>query len=577
MHLMNQMKTFLLFSAMLASIGSLAIPDASVFAQPPRMQNANLDFAASGFLMPPGSNPASAVQQAGMIGQRTGGPTQYAPAGYSQPMPSQSAPVSPTGVSQVGFFSGGSACSSGCCGGGGSCDSMDAYGSGNCVSGNCGSGNCGSGNCGPAGCGNMGGAYGGGYGGPFGMGMMPGGGGGGAYQQCDPILTGGIVGKMRGEGGSGGEKLSGLRHLCMFCRGSGCSACQSFRPAALLGCLASLKPYAEGGLCAQRWYDLSLEAVFLGHNAGGIGGPITSQGVGGPIVLSSGDAGATDLEAGVRLSGAIILGPGGNLELTYMGGHEWNGSATVSDPGARLFSFISDFGIEPGTAIIGEEGFDDTDRSLSQSISGSSKFHSGEINYRRRTVGPYCRFQGSWLAGLRYLRFDNGQLLSIRGQNNNAAADNGARFFAADASTKNDFFGAQIGGDLWWNLIPGVSLGTGLKGAWGQNDYSSRALVQSNSAGPGATPGQFAFANSDQDTTVMTEFELKSVYRLNHDWTFRSAYYLIAIEDVAQAGVDLTSLRNVASSSGTTLPDSTGGQLSSLVVQGFSFGAEYTW
>lgn len=567
MHSMNQTKTLLLFIAVTASIVGFVIPSASVLAQPPRMQNANLDFAASGYLMPPGSNPANAVRQAGMVGQMAGGPTQYAPAGYAQPVPSNTAPMqatigqatigqaapgqsAPTGVAQVGFFSGGSACDSGCCGGGG-CDSMMG---------------------GPQMHGPMFGQS-GGCGGPFGMGIMHGGCGGGSFQQCDPVLSGGLVGKMRGEGGSGGGELSGLRHICMFCRGGGCSACQGFRPSALLGALAALKPYSEAGLCAQRWYDLSAEALFLGHNFSG-NGALTSQGVGGPIVLNASDADANELEAGVRLSAAIILGPGGNLEVTYMGGQEWSGSATVADPTAQLFSFISDFGTILGA---GEPGFDDTDRSLSQSITGSSRFHSGELNYRRRTVGPYCRFQGSWLAGLRYLRFDNGQLLTILGEDNNTAADNGTRFFAADADTKNDFFGAQIGGDLWWNLIPGVSIGTGIKGAWGQNDFSSRTLIQSNSAGPGATPGQFLVENSDRDTTVMGEFEFKTMYRLNRDWTFRSAYYLIAMEDFAQAGLDVNSLTSVASTGAAALPTNTGEQISSLVVQGFSFGAEYTW
>jgi hypothetical protein len=551
---MKQMKTVFFSSAMLALIpvlaliGGLAIPAASVHAEPPRMQNADLDFAASGFVLPAGASgfDAGAVQLAAINQQMTsrsmGGPTQYAPASYAQPMPSQSAP---TGIAQVGFFSGGgSACDAGCCGGGG---------------------------CDAGGCDAMGG-----YGGPFGMGMMHGGYGGGVYQDCDPILTGGIVGKMRGECGCGadGQELSGLRHICMFCRGGGCSACQSFHPGALLGALAALKPYSEAGLCAQRWYDLSAEAVFLGHNASGIGGPVTSQGVGGPIVLSSGDTGATDLEAGVRLSAALIMGPGGNIEGTYLGGHEWDGSASVSDPTGQLYSFISDFGAQPGG---GDFGFDDTDRSLSQSLTASSKFHSGELNYRRRTVGPYCRFQGSWLAGLRYLRFDNGQGLTIRGENNNTAANNGPRFFSADAATKNSFFGAQIGGDLWWNMIPGVSLGVGAKGAWGQNDFQTAANITSNSAGPGATPGTLLFKNDDQDTTVMGEFEFKSVYRISHDWTFRSAYYVIAMDDFAQSDLDLASLRNVANQSSPTLPQTTGGQLSSLVVQGFSFGAEYTW
>ena len=569
MHFMNQMKTVFLSSAamalipVLALIGGLAIQDASVFAQPPRMQNADLDFAASGFLMPPGANPANAVQQAGMVGQMASGaaqfsptphsPTQFAPAGYNQPMPSQTAPVSPTGVSQVGFFSGGSACSSGCCGGGG-CDSMGSapanYAPNYAPMGGCYDGSCG-------------------------MGMMPGGCGGGncgggAYQQCDPILTGGIVGKMRGEGDSGGENLSGLRHICMFCRGGGCSACQSFRPGALLGALAALKPYSEAGLCAQRWYDLSVEAMFLGNNAGSIGGGVTSQGVGGPIVLASDDTGLQDLEGGVRLSAAFILGPGGNLEGTYIGGHDWGGTSSVQDPNGNLFSFISDFGALPVGAT--PAGFDDTDRSTSQTVSTSARFNSAELNYRRRTVGPYCRFQGSWLVGLRYLQFDNGQNYQAVG-----GPTTGGGFFNSDSSTENDFFGAQLGGDLWWNIVPGVSMGMGAKGAWGQNDRSSTAQIISNSSGiPAFSVGTvLPFEEIDRDTTVMGEFELKSIYRLNHDWTFRSSYYLVALDNAAQAGFNTAQLIDIAN--GAAVENISTRQIDSVVIQGFSFGAEYTW
>jgi hypothetical protein len=547
---MIKMKTIFQLTAVMVLMGGFGFPTTPIHAQPPRTQHADLDFAASGFVLPAGVNAYDArglnsgsVQQAAMTQQPAGqmmmptGPNQYAPA-------MQQAAGS---VQQVGFFSGhpsdcdSGGCDSGCCGGG--------------MNGGCG-------NAGP-------------YGGvPYGISMMHHGG----YpqetcQSCDPILSGGILGKMRGGCGAGGcgpgqDGLSGLRHLCIFCRGGGCSACQGLNP----GALSALKPYSEAGLCAQRWYDLSAEAIFLGHNASGIGGPVTSQGVGGPILLSTGDTGQGDLEAGVRLSAAIILGPGGNLETTYIGGQEWGGTASVSDPGGQLFSFISDFGALPVGAS--PAGFDDVDRSTLQTLTTSSRFHSGELNYRRRTVGPYCRFQGSWLVGLRYLRFDNGQAYRTVG-----GPTTGGGFFASDSSTKNDFFGAQIGGDLWWNIIPGVSMGIGMKGAWGQNDHSTNGFIQSNSSGivSARADGGLPINSDGDETTVMGEFELKSMYRLSQAWTFRTAYYLIALDDVAEANLDLGAVRSIVDPTITAVPEITGSTLNSLVVQGFSFGAEYTW
>lgn len=583
MHRMIKMKTIFQFTAAVALMGGLGFPTTSIQAQPPRTQHADLDFAASGFVLPAGVNAfnsngfnSGSVQQAAMTqaamtqpaggqmmmptGPMPSGPTQYAPGGYAQPMPTHNAPIQNQAgnVQQVGFFS-----------------SHPSH----CDSGGCDSGCCDSG-C----CGSMGGVqepspgYAGPFGGvPYGMGMMHGGYPQESCQSCDPILTGGILGKMRGECGAGGcgagqEGLSGLRHMCVFCRGGGCSACQGLNPGALIGALSALKPYSEAGLCAQRWYDLSAEAIFLGHNASGIGGPVTSQGVGGPIVLNTGDTGQGDLEAGVRLSAAIILGPGGNLETTYIGGQEWGGTASASDPGGQLFSFISDFGAVPVGGS--PAGFDDIDRSTLQTLTTSSRFHSGELNYRRRTVGPYCRFQGSWLVGLRYLRFDNGQAYQTVG-----GPTTGGGFFNSNSSTKNDFFGAQVGGDLWWNIIPGVSLGVGMKGAWGQNDHSTTGFIQSNSSGivGATTAGGLPINSSDDETTVMGEFELKSMYRLSHSWTFRSAYYLIALDDVAEANLDLGAVRSIVDPSITAVPAITGSTLNSLVLQGFSFGAEYTW
>ncbi len=256
-----------------------------------------------------------------------------------------------------------------------------------------------------------------------------------------------------------------------------------------------LRPYGEAGLCAQRWYDLSAEVLFLSHDGGAGNLGVTSLGTGptGPIVLNLGQANSgNNSEAGARLSAAVICGVGGNLEATYMGGSEWKDRAFVTDPNAGLFSFISNFGQSP------INGFDDTDRSLVQSLDSESDFHSGELNYRRRTVGPYCRFQGSWLFGLRYLRYDDRLIYSTQGENNNTVNANLPRFFSSNDRAQNSLFGPQIGGDLWWNIRPGVSFGMGVKGAWMQNDIKRRSVFTANSLSPTGNPGVGAVSDSDQ-------------------------------------------------------------------------------
>ena len=252
-----------------------------------------------------------------------------------------------------------------------------------------------------------------------------------------------------------------------------------------------------------------------------------------------------------------------------MGGIEWSSRADARDPGAGLFSTISDFGTDP------INGFDDTDRSIRQTVQTESEFHSAEINYRRRTMGPYCRFQGSWLIGLRYVRFQNGLQYSTLGENDNTVNANLPRFFSSDDEVKNNLFGPQAGFDLWWNASPGISLGIGSKLAWVQNDIDRRTIMRGNSLDPVATPGTVLFTDNDRDTTVLGDFEFKLAYKLSRSWTFRSAYYLMAADDIAFSSFDRETARDfITVNNPISAPQD---QIGSLVVQGFSLGAEYLW
>ena len=395
-------------------------------------------------------------------------------------------------------------------------------------------------------------------------------------QRCGVLGCGGLIGKLSNDPCDG---MSNLRHLCLFCKGDGCSFCQSIGRGYLLGALASCGPYTDQGICAQRWYDLSLEAVFLGHSGGGISGPLTTEGVapgvaGDPVppnivVLRREDPDAgDDLKAGVRLSGSIIWGPGGNLEATYIGGPEWNSTASVQRPTPILFSFISDFGRDP----IG--GFDDTDRSIRQRAQSKSRFHTLEMNYRRRTVAPCCRFQGSWLVGLRYVRYDDRFIYSTLGEFDNAVNANLPRFFSSDDKLKNNLFGGQVGFDLWWNIHPGINLGFGAKGAWVQNEIRKQTTLTANSLNPVGTPGIRTVNETIRKGAILGEFEATMIYRLSHSLALRSSYYAMAINDIGFGTTDVSTIDSFINQTPT-------GQLpfliNSLTVQGVTIGAEYTW
>lgn len=395
---------------------------------------------------------------------------------------------------------------------------------------------------------------------------------------CDGYACGGGCGSCGGCGGCG-LGLNDLRHVCIFCRGDGCGVCQGVGSANLMGCLAALAPYTEAGIGAQRWYDISAEALFLAMDNSQANFAITSEGIGQNLIrLSAQDAYNAELEAGLRLSASFICGAGGNIEVTYMGVYDWGNTAAAgsTDPNGptNLYSFISNFGTAP------PGGFDDTDNSLFQSVGSQSRFHSGEVNYRRRWVGPYSRFQGSWLAGIRYVDFGDEFQYQTIGLNNDTVQANDLRFFDSQFKASNSMTGFQLGGDLWWNITPGINWGLGLKGAILGNDAKMSGSINSNSIGPNGVNQPLAFGGvvRNSDAALLGELETTLVYRFSYSWSFRTSYYLIGIDDVALGASGLQSTTFTDTGFGVTVP--TLGALSAnddLTIQGFSFGAEYLW
>jgi hypothetical protein len=354
--------------------------------------------------------------------------------------------------------------------------------------------------------------------------------------------------------------------MCLFCANSGCGVCNSigqFSPAAAL---RYLMPYGDAGLSVQRWYDFSADVMFLETSGGGGNQVLTTQGINGAPVLRAGDAEDNGLSVGARLSIAFIVGPGGNIEVTYLGGNRWKDEAQVNDPTMQLYSFLSDFGLAP------PGGFQDTDESLMQRAATLATFHSGEVNYRRRTVGPYGRFQWSGLGGIRYLRYDSDFDYMTLGDDNNAVPPR-LRFFELQSAVDNEMIGVQIGGDLWWNVIPGVNVGIGLKGGPMGNHITRNSVVSANSIGPGATPGSLTLSDRASEAVWMGEIEATLLYRISHSWTIKSQYYLLSVDDIG-FGFDTNAAESLVGGGAAPIGPI---QTRSLTISGFSLGLEYMW
>ncbi len=419
----------------------------------------------------------------------------------------------------------------------------------------------------------------------------------GASLQCDSFCEGDSCGGLGGgllgcldssscEAGSCGRRGcgcgDGLGNGCgpLGCNGgtfgdgrslSDLFSAMSGRLGSLTGSL--LRPYGEGGVASQRWFDFSAEAIYLTRTHGAGAQNFSSQGRSptnpSDFVLSSNNVNLDKYRAGLALQGNIQVGPGSNVEVGYFGLTKWRNSATVRSTTPTLYSFLSDFGTAPF------DGFDDPDRSFTHTLNYESRVNNGEVNLRRRWAEPSGFLQGSFLAGIRYFQLDEQLNFIARGENNNSFANNGPRFLDYQAKTQNQLTGFQIGGDLWLNIIPGVKVGSELKGGIFGNHATQNTQITANSLPAFGIPSISERA-SDGRTAYLVQLSTQAIYRLTYAWTLRGSHQLIYVDNVALApeNINRTPPSEFLPDSVRNVSINVDGE---VLYSGFTAGAEYTW
>lgn len=433
--------------------------------------------------------------------------------------------------------------------------------------------------------------------GPMGSGVIPAGAmGGGGCACCEGACDTGAYCDSMGMGmGMGGEFGPGFGEgACSVCgtypcllgsapirnifrgaglgshrvNGDGCYACgwgnNAVLPGRLAGLLGFLAPYAEGAQ-SQRWFDFHVGTMALVRTDDILSSVVTTQGINGNPVLRTGDVPIDQLEFGLLATAALQVGPGGNLELTYFGLNSWHNSATVESANPDLYSAISRFGVVP------PNGFDDTDRSINQSLAYDSAIHNAELNFRRRWVAPARWIQGSWLAGVRHFDLDEELQYQTVGLNNNGL-NNGLRFFNLNTATRNQLTGFQLGSDTWLSVVPGFMVG--VEGKYGV--YGNHAEVESNLFSNSLPNG--VERASDGETAYLGEFMVGGVYRLTYSWTFRASFNALRVDNVALAPRNFSTAGLGAAMNGVGFNRAPFIDVNGVAkYSGFTLGAEYLW
>ena len=338
------------------------------------------------------------------------------------------------------------------------------------------------------------------------------------------------------ESGGGGYGGGG----CASCGGYGCSDCSGYGGGFGSRLISKLMPFGEGGQCAPRVYDITLDAMYLTReNAGRAIDLATDDGALGTPNFGTGDLNYKD-ELGFRLTGAKQIFAGATAEFTYFGLFNWTAAATlrrdpanfppIPPPAASppfaddIFSVFSDYG-----AINNPFGFDETDRAREHSISSSSTVDNFELNIRKRFTAPNCRLQYSWLAGVRYM-----YLLEDFGYLTIGGGDPSRGSMNYDVRARNSLTGFQMGGDAWLNLYPGVNIGADIKAGVYGNYANQTTSVSATTSGAGLT-STFTEDIDGNDIALISDANIYFMWRLGPHWSVRAGYTCLYVDGVALA------------------------------------------
>ena len=148
----------------------------------------------------------------------------------------------------------------------------------------------------------------------------------------------------------------------------------------------------------------------------------------------------------------------------------------------------------------------------------------------------------------------------------------------------NSVTGGQIGGDVWVTLVPGLRLGTELKGGLYGNRATQRTIIRTESNVPELDPmggianNRTVFRDVEEadgdEFTTMLEWELAINYQLSESIAFRAGYNLMYIDGVAVATENINTAQPFVAPINRRVHIVTD---ANVFMHGMNLGFEYMW
>ena len=277
------------------------------------------------------------------------------------------------------------------------------------------------------------------------------------------------------------------------------------------------------------------------------------------------------------------------LEFTYWGLNHWNESYGVN--GERLTVGAYSFGnlfsqFQPSFSIFDTfvPGFNRADEMM---IESRSEIHNFEWNLRliprtrpdRLVLHPDGRWereaprgcQMQYLAGIRYLTFDESFRFSARGRidHNGVTIANPTGDYTS--FTTNDMVGLQVGAEMHWDRPrwgAGVRVKAGPYINWAEQSSYCRTTGGGDDPFANGFDLNFDTHGRNAKTAFVGEVGLFTNYKVFKNFTVHASYDLLWVSGLALASEQLRFQ--------TDPPDHIG-SLSTLLFQGMSLKAELLW
>ncbi|HPM81364.1 MAG TPA: BBP7 family outer membrane beta-barrel protein [Candidatus Anammoximicrobium sp.] len=354
---------------------------------------------------------------------------------------------------------------------------------------------------------------------------------------------------------------------------------QGGRCSPLASVLSWLAPYSETSCCAPHWFDVHAEAVFLRRDDDAPFREFTRLGPLGDAVITSADLDFSTMDPSLRITGVYQTGPGSNLEFTYFGLNESSEESSATSAADLLYAAFDNFSIDDNGFPVPEAEIEQVHQAQFQRVNLDSDFDSLELNFRRRWMGPTCLVQGSWVIGVRYFELeDQLRFYSYANRDLDDPLGEGQEETGGEAwynlRTRNFMTGAQLGGDIWVCLLPGLRAGMDVKaGIYGNNVKVNTFMAGEDPYDPDPDNRYRVFigpeSQGNDKISFIGELQLMLTYQLSHNFTLRGGYQMMFVEGVA------TALDNFNPTITERVPWMADG--GSLFYDGFTIGAEYMW